>query len=184
MLCTSAHIEKQGPRACLWHSDEATTVYPPFHPSCHQAAPTGSSPISYQFHCCEVAPRMMLLMLVWFQLSQSHFVGKTLRSLLLFWHRYLLLDWVSPAKSCVNKILLSPHRATTTTVWGKAAMVPALEVPCGKSYGTKERSLTKCDPVWAVLLCSHLDALIDPVLSLICPQLLSTYKIDIVMSSG
>lgn len=115
-----------------------------------------------QFHLCEVALRMMLLVLAWFQLSQSHgnLWGKPWGVQSFLQHRFLPHDWVSPAKSYVDKILLFPHTAATTTVWGKAAMVPALKVPCGKSSGNKERSLRKCGRVWAVLLCSHL---IDPV---------------------
>lgn len=70
--------------ACATMGSEEQLLYPPFHPSCHSAAPTGSSPLSSQFHCChEVAQRRMLLMVAWPWPCQSDVIcGENLEDLI------------------------------------------------------------------------------------------------------
>lgn len=64
--------EVQEPACATTDQARNSCQCPPFHPSRHPAAATGSSPVSSWFHCCqEVAQRRVLLMLAWLQPCQS-----------------------------------------------------------------------------------------------------------------
>lgn len=88
---------------CYYRSDKEQPPCLPFHPSCHPAGLTGSSPVF-----SDVAQRRMLLMLPWLQPCQrnGNLWGKPWGVWSSLQHRSLCQGRASPVKNYVNKILL------------------------------------------------------------------------------